>query len=198
MRRRMRWIKHTVSLLLLVGAVAVALGTAFSDHSDDYGDVPLPQGGVVHLPEGKVIVFYGQAGGTGADGGATVPFTFQVTPAGGGTPVPVSSEGGTEVANADRGSETIGELGAVARLDVPSAGSYVVGASGGLAPGTTSLEFGTNAGDAVLHRWRLLAGLVIAAILVGLIPVPRSKRRWKDDSGPSSGWSSDPRAPYAG
>jgi hypothetical protein len=198
MRRRMRWIKHTVTLLLLLAAVAVALGTAFSDHSGDYGKVPVPQGGVVHLPEGKVVVFSSQAGGSDAGGEASVPFTFQVTPAGGGTPVPVSSDGGVAVANADQRSETIGELGAVAKLDVPSAGSYRVTASGGVAPGTTSLEFGTNAGDAVLHRWRLLAGLVIAAVLVGLIPVPRSRRRWEDESGPSSGWSSDSRAPYVG
>jgi hypothetical protein len=195
----MRWIKHTVSLLLILAAVAVALGTAFSDHSDDYGKVPLPQGGVVHLPEGKVVVFYGQAaGGSGAGNDASVPFSFQVTPAGGGTPVPVSSDTGTPLANADHGSETIGEIGAVAKLDVPSAGSYVVTASSSLAPGVSSLEFGTNAGAAVMHRWRLLVGLVIAAILVALIPVPRSKRRWEDEAGSSSGWSSDPRAPYAG
>ena len=68
----------------------------------------------------------------------------------------------------------------MAKLDVPSAGSYVVSAGGAAAPGTSSLEFGTNAGSALAKRWRLLAGLLGAAILVALIPVPRSKRRWED------------------
>jgi hypothetical protein len=193
----MRWLKHTVSLLLLVAAVAVTLGTVFSNHSDDYGKVPLPQGGVVHLPQGKVVVFYRQAGG-GTDGAPAAPLTFQVTRVADGAPVPVSADNGATIPNADRRSETIGELGAVAKLDVSSAGSYVVSAGGAGAPGTSSLEFGTNAGSALAKRWRLLAGLLGAAILVALIPVPRSKRRWEDESGPASGWSSNPRAPYAG
>ena len=192
----MRWIKHTVSLLLLLAAVAVTLGTAFSNHSDDYGKVPLPQGGVVHLPQGKVVAFYRQAGSS--EGGPVAPLTFQVTPAGGGPLVPVTADNGTAIANADAPSETIGELGAVAKLDVPSAGSYVVSAGSAAAPGTSSLEFGTNAGSALERRWRLLAGLVGASILIALIPVRRSKRRREDESGPASGWSSDPRAPYAG
>lgn len=193
----MRWLKHTVSFLLLVAAVAVTLGTVFSNHSDDYGKVPLPQGGVVHLPQGEVVVFYRQAGG-GSDGGPAAPLTFQVMRVADGAPVPVSADNGATIANADQRSETIGELGAVAKLDVPSAGSYVVSAGGAGAPGTSSLEFGTNAGSALAKRWRLLAGLLGAAILVALIPVPRSKRRWEDPSGPASGWSSNPRAPYAG
>ncbi|MGA6946394.1 MAG: hypothetical protein WBZ00_01455 [Solirubrobacterales bacterium] len=193
----MRWLKHTVSFLLLVAAVAVTLGTVFSNHSDDYGKVPLPQGGVVHLPQGEVVVFYRQAGG-GSDGGPAAPLTFQVMRVADGAPVPVSADNGATIANADQRSETIGELGAVAKLDVPSAGSYVVSAGGAGAPETSSLEFGTNAGSALAKHWRLLAGLLGAAILVALIPVPRSKRRWEDPSGPASGWSSNPRAPYAG
>ena len=64
-----------------------------------------------------------------------------------GAPVPVSADDGATIANADQRSETIGELGAVAKLDVPSAGSYVVSASGAAATrGSSSLEFGTNAG----------------------------------------------------
>jgi hypothetical protein len=193
----MRWLRNTVSLLLPIAAVAVLLGTAFSDHSDDYGQVPLPQGGAVHLPEGKVTVFYSEAGG-GSDGEAGAPISFAVVPAGGGTPLPATAANGTLVANADRRSETIGELGAVAKLDVPSAGEYVVTASGNVAPGASSLRFGTNAATAALARWRLVAGLLIAAILVALIPVPRSRGRWEDESGATSGWSSNPRAPYAG
>jgi hypothetical protein len=195
----MRWLKHTVSVLLLVAAAAVALATALSDHSDDYGQVPLPQGGLVHLPKGKVTVFYDQPG-NGSDPAqqGSGQFGFQVIPAGGGSPVPVASGRGAESADAVQQSEAIGELGAVAKLDVPSSGDYVVSASSNLQSGSSFLTFGTNAGAALLQRWHLLAGLVIAAILLALIPVPRPRKRWEDEGGTPSGWSSDPRAPYAG
>jgi hypothetical protein len=194
----MRWLKHTVSVLLLVAAAAVALATALSNHSDDYGRAPLPQGGMVHLPEGKVTVFYSHLGGASDPSQRVGLFGFQVVPAGGGSPVPVSSGVGAPSADAVQSSETIGDLGAVAKLDVPSSGDYVVSASSDLAPGSSSLEFGTNAGSALLQRWHLLAGLLIAAILITLIPTPRPRRRWDDEGGAPSGWSSDPRAPYAG
>ena len=193
----MRWLKHTVSILLLVAAAAVALATGLSNHSDDYGRVPLPQGGMVHLPEGKVTVFYSQLGNSSDPAHQDGQFGFQVAPAGGGNPIPVSSGVDTTSADAVQSSETIGDLGAVAKLDVPNSGDYVVSASSNLAPGSSSLEFGTNAASALLQRWHLLVGLVIAAILITLIPTPRPKRRW-DDEGGASGWSSDPRAPYAG
>jgi hypothetical protein len=196
--RRMRWLKHAVSVLLLVAAAAVALATALSNHSGDYGRVPLPQGGPVHLPEGKVTVFYSQLADGSVPAQQAGQFGFQVVPAGGGSPVPVSSGTGATSADAVQRSETIGEHGAVAKLDVPSSGDYVVSASSNLAPGSSSLEFGTNAGSALLHRWHLLAGLVLGAILIALIPTPRPKRRWDDEGGAPSGWSSDPRAPYAG
>jgi hypothetical protein len=194
-----RWWKSLVSVLMVVAAAAVVLATAFSDHSDDYGQVPLPQGGLVHLPEGKVTVFYTQLGdGSDPVGEGSTPFVFQVVPAGGGVPVPLSSETGAQAPEAVQRSETVGELGAIAKLDVPSAGDYAVSASSNAAPGSSSLEFGTNAGAAVLRRWHLIAGLVIGAILIALIPTPRPRRRWEDDDGAPSSWSSDSRAPYAG
>jgi hypothetical protein len=95
----MRWLKQTTSILLLLGAVGVVLATAFSDHSDDYGKVSLPQGGTVHLPEGKVTVFYrGLADSSLADqnpGG----FAFHVVPAAGGPPgdLSLAKEGSTNL-----------------------------------------------------------------------------------------------------
>lgn len=192
----MRWLKHTVSLVLLLAAVAVALVAAFSDHSADYGRVAVPQGGIVHLPKGKVTVFYEAAGQEG--GSASGAVAFQVVPVGGGAPVPVTSEGGAGSAVVAKSSETIGDLGAVAKLGVPSEGDYVVSVSADLPAGSSSLSFGTNAGEAVLHHWKLLAGLVLAAFLIALIPVPRGRSHWEDDGGAPSEWSSDPRAPYAG
>ena len=95
-------------------------------------------------------------------------------------------------------SETIGELGAVAKFEVPVAGAYTVKGSGDLPVGSASLEFGTNAGAAIADKWRLLAGLVGAAMLVTLIPVPRGRKYWGDEDEAPRGWSSDPRQPYAG
>lgn len=193
----MRWLKHTISAVLLLVAVGIVLATALSDHSDEYGRVSLPPGGTLHLPEGKVTVYYRLRGDTSEFGENTSGLAFQVTPIRGGSPVAMAAANGESSEVAVTRSETIGELGAIAKLDVPSAGDYVVSGSTGLAPGASYLEFGTNAGSAVLHRWKLLAGLLLGALLIGIIPVPRSGRRWEEDAGEPH-WSSDPRAPYAG
>jgi hypothetical protein len=193
----MRWLKHTISLVLLLVAAGLVLATAFSDHSDDYGQVSLPQGGTVHLPEGKTTVYYRVLGDSSEINQNTGGLTFAVTPANGGQPIAMALANGQTSGVAVTRSETIGELGAIAKLDVPSAGDYVVSGSTDLAPGASYLEFGTNAGTAVLHRWKLLAGLLLGALLLALIPVPRSGRHWNAEDEPT-GWSSDPRAPYAG
>ena len=192
----MRWLKHTISTILLLVAVGVVLATVFSDHSDDYGQASLPRGGTVHLPEGKVTVFYREPADASQPGQNAGGFAFNVVPAHGGPPVDMSlaNEGTTDLSTTR--SETIGEHGALAKLDVPVAGDYVVSGRTNLAAGTSFLEFGTNAASAVRDRWKLIAGLLLGALLVALIPVPRpSGRHWEGDSG---GWSSDPRAPYAG
>jgi hypothetical protein len=194
----MRWLKNVTSLLLVLGAAGVALATAFSDHSDDYGQVPLPQGGVVHLPAGTVTVFYSQLGDASDPVRVAAPFVFEVVPAAGGPPVPVSSQGNAQSASAVERSETVGELGAVAKLDVPSSGAYAVSGSTNLTAGSSFLKFGTNAGAAVMAKWKLLAGLLLAALLIGLIPTPKPRRRWEDEASGPTGWSSDSRAPYAG
>ena len=195
----MRWLKNLISLGLVLAVVAIALSTGLSDHSDDYGQVGLPQGGIVHLPDGKVTVFYSQLGDSSDPvSQKTVPLGFAVLSASNGTPVPVASENGAPSASAVTRSETVGELGAVAKLDVPRTGNYVIRGSTSLPAGSSFLKFGTNAGAALLDRWHLLAGLLIAAILIALIPMPRQRKRWEDEGGAPTGWSSDPRAPYAG
>jgi hypothetical protein len=194
----MRWLKRVISLALLLAAAVVALVTGFSDHNDDYGQVPLAQGGVLHLPEGEATVFLHQPGNTDAIAQANVPIAFQIVSQS-GVPVAMSEPNGTPIDGASVSrSETIGELGAITKLDVPASGTYTVNvAAANLAPGTT-LEFGTNAGAALASKWKLFVALIVGAFLVGLIPVPKPKRRWDDEAGPPSGWSSDPRAPYAG
>lgn len=194
----MRWLKHTISLLLLLAAVVVALSIGFSDHSDDYGVVPLPAGGTVRLPERTVTVFYEEMGeGANELRKLGVPLAFKVVPAGGGPAVPIRVTGGEESELAVQRSQNLGELGSVAKLDVPAEGPYTVSGSSGRPSDTSSLSFGINPGEALVDRWRLLAGLVGGALLLALVPVPKRSRRWEDETGPS-GWSDDPRAPYAG
>jgi hypothetical protein len=192
----MRWLKHIVPTLLVIAALAVALATLFSDHSSDFGAVPLPQGGTVELPKGTAKVFYkepDQAQHPAAS--LNVPLTFAVTPAEGGPALdekPTAKEGtsDTEVQR----SEDVGSLGSVANIEVPAEGSYVVNGSSGRPAGSSSLTFGTSPMGAVLRRWHLLAGLLLAALLVSLIPLPSGRRRY-DDAEPA--WSSDSRFPYA-
>src|SRR4051794_16069054 len=194
----MRWLKNTISVVLVVTAAGIALSTGLSNHNDDYGQVPLPQGGVVELPAGTTTVFFRELGdGSDPIRQLSAPLTFQAVPAGGGPAVAMKAVNGGTPGTAVNRSETIGELGAVAKLEIPSTGPYQVTGSSGLAAGSSFLEFGTNPGSAVLDRWKLLAGLVLAAILIGFIPTPRPRRRWEEEHGPS-GWSSDSRAPYAG
>src|SRR5436190_19438752 len=103
----MRWLKHTISLGLVAAAVVVALATLFSDHSDDYGKVSLPQGGTVHLPKGTVTAYYSVQGGP-SDGSQNTSLSFQVTPAQGGEPLQLRSPSETS----DYGlvsSESIGD-----------------------------------------------------------------------------------------
>jgi hypothetical protein len=194
----MRWLKHTIAILLLLAAAGVVLATAFSDPSDDYGQVPLPQGGTVHLPEGKVTVYHRIDGQAVKSDESTHGLAFRVTPVGGGQPISLALAGGQTSDVSVIRKETIGELDAIAKLDVPASGEYVVQGSTSLAPGTSNLAFGTNAGSAVLEKWRLLAGLLLGALLLAVIPVPRSGRRRGDPAAEPTGWSSDPRAPYAG
>jgi hypothetical protein len=195
----MRWLKGMISLVLVVAAVAVVLTTVLSDHSDDYGQVSLPSGGVVELPKGTVTVFFTQIGESSDPiQQLNGPLSFAVVPAGGGQPIPMHAVNSQTPAAGTERSETVGELGAIAKLDVPASGAYMVSGSSSAAAGTSFLKFGTNAGDALAHRWKLLAGLLGAALLLMLIPVPKGPRRWEDETQAPTGWSSNPRAPYAG
>jgi hypothetical protein len=115
----------------------------------------------------------------------------------------VKSAGGTISANGVQRSEVVGEHGAIAKLDVPFEADYRVVATSEVSGAAASLEFGTNAATALASKWKLLAGLVIAAFLIALIPTPRHKRRDHDAPAGASTSSTSlpptpPRAPYAG
>jgi hypothetical protein len=188
----MRWLKQLVPTLLILAAVGVALATLFSSHEDEYGSVPMPAGGSVELPEGTVKVFYTDAPGqTGSR--LAAPLSFEVVPAGGGDAVPLepTAKNGTSETQVQR-SEDITSLGSIAKLEVPQQGTYLVDVRSG---GTiSSLSFGIDPLTAVAHRWKLFAALLGAAVLLILVPMPRRDGRADD----APGWSSDPRAPYAG
>jgi hypothetical protein len=196
----MRWIKHITVPLLVLAAAVVALATVFSDHDDDYGTVTLPAGGLVELPSGTVKVFY-QEGNLPQNPIADLaaPVRFEVTPAGGGAPLaktPTADTGNAELQT--QRSADIGSPGSVADIEVPAEGTYsVTGSAGrpGQPAGAARLTFGTDPLGAVARRWKLLAGLLVAAFLVALVPIPR--RRPHDEAAGPSGWSSDPTAPYA-
>jgi hypothetical protein len=194
----MSWLKHVISVALVLAAVVVAVATAFSSHDAEYGKVVLPAGGVVHLPEGTVTVFQ-HDGRNGID--------FEVTTVAGGAPVPVKAAGGTIAANGVQRSEVVGEHGAIAKIDVPNDGDYRILSTNEVA-GAATLEFGTNAATALADKWKLFAGLLFAALLISLIPTPR-RTRHGDDGNRSGGHRDDEmastslpptphRAPYAG
>lgn len=193
----MRWIKHISVPLLVVAAFAVAIAIVFTDHAADYGTVPLPQGGVVELPSGTVKVFYREGDeARGPIAQLSAPLRFEVTPEGGGAPLeetPTAKSGSAEF-ETERSAD-VGSPGSVADIEVPAAGSYLVSGNSGQPAGASYLTLGTDPAGAVLRRWRLLAGLLVAAALVAMIPVPR--RRPHDEAAGPSGWSSDPTAPYA-
>jgi hypothetical protein len=195
----MRWLKQITPALLVLAAIGVALATVLTDHSSDYGQVSLPEGGTVELPEGTVIVFYDELGSsTQATRKLSAPLDFKVAPAGGGAALPEkpTADNGTGEFQTTR-SEDIGQLGSVAEVEVPSSGNYVVSGSSGRSAGSSYLTFGTTAFNAVVRKWHTLAALVGAAILVMLLPTPRRRHRYDDAPG-AAGWSSDPRSPYAG
>ncbi len=202
-RSQVRWLKHIVMAGLLVAAAAVALGAFFSNHSDDYGKVDLSAGGVVHLPKGTVTAYYAQVGAPAGEQSGGL--SFQAVPVAGGSPLAMSSPGGTISAEGTQRSEVIGEHGAIAKLDVPADGQYRIVTATNMPPGLADLEFGTTAAKALAAKWKLLAILVGLAVLIALIPTPRrTRRRYDDPEGPEvaetpSTWSSStPRAPYAG
>src|SRR5262249_38219133 len=153
-REPMRWLKHVIAPLLVLVAAGIVLATALSDHKADYGQVPLPQGGMIHLPKGKVTIYFSQVGNTDPINQVSVPLSFQVVSRRGDA-VPMIGQNGAAPDGSVTRSETIGELGAVSQLDAPASGEYVVRASANLAPGSASLKFGTNAGAAILAKWKL-------------------------------------------
>ncbi len=171
----MRWIKQITVPLLVVAASAVAIATLFSNHDADYGTVALPDGGVVELPSGTVKVFYKEGGeGRGPTARLETPLRFEVTPVGGGPPLeetPTAGSGSDELQT--QRSSTVGSPGSVADIEVPTTGPYLVAGSSGQPAGTSTLSFGTDPLAAVIGRWKLLAGLLLAAVLVAMVPLPR-------------------------
>jgi hypothetical protein len=184
-------LKRILPTVLVLAAVAVVIVTLLSSHDSKYGEVPLPAGGTVELPKGTVKVFLEEPTHS-TDSDLAVPLSFQVTSAD-GVPVPLeaTAKDGSGAALTQR-SEEVTEFGSVAKLDVPEEDSYRV-SGGEQAPAGSSLTFGIDSLAAVVDRWRLLAVLLGGAVVIALLPGPRRSPTADE----ASGWSSDPRTPYA-
>src|SRR4029077_3569197 len=90
--RAMRWLKHMLTVGLLIAAGVLALATVFSNHDSEFGKVALPSDEIVHLPKGATTVFYSGDGSDVEQQGTGL--AFQVVPIAGGDPIPMSSAGG--------------------------------------------------------------------------------------------------------
>ena len=171
-----RDLKRIVFWALMIAVFAIVGFTLMGDHEADYGSLTLPPGGNVELPEGKVKIFYDEGGQSIPGSSLSAPLTFQVVPAGGGEPLTSEATRATESgAVNNRRSEDVISRGSVAELEVPEEGTYAVtGGTAGASPGV--IKFGTDPFTAVVRKWRLLGGLLAAALLVTFLPVPRHRR----------------------
>ena len=170
-----RDLKRMIFWGLVIAAGVVVVTTAVGNHEADYGELTLPPGGTVELPEGTVKVFY-EEGGQALNGRSLqAPLRFQVVPAAGGAPITSSSTTSSATGAGTERSEDVISRGSVAKLDVPSEGDYVVTGGNGVAPGV--IKFGTDPLAAVVKRWHLLAGLLLAALVISFLPAPHTRRR---------------------
>lgn len=177
----MSFLRRLFPTLLVLGAVVVILVTLFTDHTDEYAKAELPGSDQVSLPAGGVKVFFNEHGGRLSDDDHNLeePLSFQVVPVAGGKPVTIepTTDDGTAEAMGTR-SQAIGSAGAVADLEVPSAGDYRVSGSFGASAGT--IEFGESPFSAVLKEWKIWCGMLFLALVISMIPVDRVGRRTGD------------------
>jgi hypothetical protein len=190
----MQFLQRILPPILVIAAVAVLLATFFSDHKSDYGSITLPQGGVVDLPEGKSTIYAGEIAinPTADPTQVTGTSVFTIAPVDGGAPAKLLPPEGDETSIA-QSTEALTNRGALASVDAPKAGEYEV--SGGIG-NIASIEFtfGRSSFAAVVDRWMLWGGLLLAAIVIALLPKPRhrpSGEGWQrenlEDARPASG-----------
>lgn len=187
----MQFLQRWLPRVLVLAALGVVLAALFGDHKRAYGEVPLPRGGVVALPEGTTKVYLDEVAAAARAGDPrklSGVLAFAVTPIGGGAEL---AKGPVAAVDPDRQlterSQGIGSKDAVAELEVPAAGDYRV--SGSYSGATASLSFGTDPFSAVVAEWRLWGGLLLAAALVSLLP--RRRYRAKHDASAASAGGED-------
>ena len=174
-------LKRIAFWCLLIAAFAIALTTAMGDHEAEHGSLTLPPGGTVELPEGTVKVFYDEGGEVQTGAKLSAPVRFQVVPAAGGPPLTDQTGPAQATGVETQRSEDVISRGSVAELDVPADGAYVVtGTTGAATPGV--IKFGTDPFSAVIDRWRLLGGLLAAALVLAFIPAPRTRQSGQSDA----------------
>lgn len=197
----MQWLKRIVPPLLVLGAAGVVIATLFSSHADSRGSVPLPQGGEVYLPSGKTTIFAEPRTPEETDTNhVTSPFALRVVPATGGDPLPIDPISDDDSPNQlFHRSQEIGQRGAVATIDAPASGRYVVTGSFDDEQ-SGSVNFGLTSFGAVKDEWKLIGGLLLAAFLISIVPVPKRGPGWeRDEGGSGPGDYKPPRfSPYEG
>jgi len=155
-----RWALLVVGVLLTLGGLGLGLPRLLSGDHDEYGSVAIPGRGTVDLPAGEVIVFY-EDGTSPADGFFPEPdVKWRITPADGGEPLRLDSDGGRESNVRDHMSWTD-----IEGLDVEAAGEYeveVAQVAGGPDP---KLTFGTS-GVTTAALVLVIAGAGIGTTLI--------------------------------
>lgn len=198
MQALQRWLPR----LLVLGAIGVVAAALFSDHRAAYGQVPLPQGGVVHLPEGESKVYLEdlQVDAGGDPRRLAGALSFQVVPAAGGAALELGSVPGVEGGNSEltERSQGIASKNAVAQIDAPAAGDYLVRGAYE-ASSSAVLTFGTDPFSAAVNGWKLWGGLLAAAVLIALIPKRRYRPSGEDvAAGRAAPGQQEQQSPVAG
>lgn len=148
--------------------------------TDRFGRVPVPGAAALELPAGRVSVFYEEGTSSRPDPPGGLDYT--VRPAGGGPALETEGRGTFNERVSEGGSSRV----KYDRVDVPAAGSYVVGTrvSGRTGP-EPALTFGEALGrSAFEHVPKVLWGVVVlgiaAAIALGTLLL--SRLRGSDES----------------
>jgi hypothetical protein len=154
--------------------VTVAEATAPSREATAYGEIRVPGRGPVELPEGEVIIFYGES--KGEDSPLTTPPGLQVS---------VRSLDGNLLGSVPSGFGQFDDgdyvRRSVGRLDVPESGTYRASAAAAIAGAIQPVvSFGRNGTQSFAYALLVLAGGALLALILaaGTWIRARIETRW--------------------
>jgi hypothetical protein len=155
-----------VAAVTLIAAVAVLIGEAISSIRDAsaYGDVAVPGRDSVSLPQGEVVVFYGERIGRFEHSPLAVPPGLRVQ---------VRTTRGQLLGSTPSGFDQFNDgdyvRRSIAKLDIPEGGAYEA-VSSGAAPGSVEpvVSFGSNGTRNFAYALFVLAGGTILALILAI------------------------------